>query len=379
MKVYAFSSVSEFLGDRIVYRNLKPIDPRLPTLDEIRRRQGMESDGIPRKQDPEYSRLIALLLQSARQLDAPGVQLKRLAYLGDTRFADANAFVNLCRAGDWDGRAFIGAETSEPERVESLSVDDRRQVMHSNRWTSLEAFSCQCQGQGFPFDEATAVIVDLDKTAIGARGRNAGVIDQVRVQAVINTVSTILGSAFDQESFLEAYNKLNQPEFHPFTADNQDYLAYICLVLGSGLIKLDQLLDDLHFGEMKTFEQFITLVDNRSADLPPAMLSIHQEINANVQAGDPTPFKAFRRNEFLTTIGRMGCLGSDLSVPVDRLLKEEIVITQEVRKQALAWAAQGALLFGLSDKPDEASVPDETLARQGYLAIHRSPTHVVGE
>jgi hypothetical protein len=36
------------------------------------------------------------------------------------------------------------------------------------------------------------------------------------------------------------------------------------------------------------------------------------------------------------------------------------------------------LLFGLSDKPDEASVPSEALASQGFRAIHRAETHAVG-
>jgi hypothetical protein len=58
---------------------------------------------------------------------------------------------------------------------------------------------------------------------------------------------------------------------------------------------------------------------------------------------------------------------------------EEIVITQEVRELALEWRSRGALLFGLSDKPDEASLPTPELEQQGYLPLHRSVTHLVGE
>jgi hypothetical protein len=36
------------------------------------------------------------------------------------------------------------------------------------------------------------------------------------------------------------------------------------------------------------------------------------------------------------------------------------------------------LLFCLSDKPDEASIPTPELALQGYAPIHRTPTHGVG-
>ena len=39
----------------------------------------------------------------------------------------------------------------------------------------------------------------------------------------------------------------------------------------------------------------------------------------------------------------------------------------------------GALLFGLSDKPDEASLPTPELEQQGHLPLHRNVTHIVGE
>ncbi len=72
----------------------------------------------------------------------------------------------------------------------------------------------------------------------------------------------------------------------------------------------------------------------------------------------------------------MGQLAND--TPVEQLLKGEITITQEVRQAALSWRERGALLFGLSDKPDEASIPDDEMASQGYKPIHRVETHVIG-
>ena len=41
--------------------------------------------------------------------------------------------------------------------------------------------------------------------------------------------------------------------------------------------------------------------------------------------------------------------------------------------------AARALIFGLSDKPDEASIPTETLAELGNLPLHQIKTDVVGE
>jgi len=118
-------------------------------------------------------------------------------------------------------------------------------------------------------------------------------------------------------------------------------------------------------------------VDNRAGSLPVNLRHIHDSIYAFVRQGDPTPFKAFRQNEYQITVGRMGYMDED--APVAELLAHELVITQEVQEMALRWRAQGAILFGLSDKPDEASIPPEELAAQGYRPIHRTETHAVGD
>jgi hypothetical protein len=84
-----------------------------------------------------------------------------------------------------------------------------------------------------------------------------------------------------------------------------------------------------------------------------------------------TPFKAFRFIEYTETAKRFGCATDTDSATT--LLNSEIVITGELWQQALRWKAQGALLFGLSDKPDEAACgPDNS------RPIHRLMTHVVG-
>ncbi len=376
MKIFGRSAVSEFLGDRIVYRNLQPVGPRLPARDEITRQIGLPAGQIPRKSEPDYARVIVQLLEAARRLDA-GPQIERLAFIGDTRLLDGGAFANLCAVSGLPGLAFICSENNKPAEVQVEPLSANAALYLSNRWAALADFERYCANQGQPVGAGTAVLVDLDKTAIGARGRNAGVIDGARVAAVRQTVAGLLGEAFDPVAFQRAYDLLNQPEFHPFTADNQDYLAYICLALGSGLYDLDKVAGQVRAGELVSFHQFIEGVEGRQGDLSPALALVHGEIYAFVLAGDPTPFKAFRRNEYRLTVGRMGFLGDE--APVEKLLAEEIVITQEVRQAALAWKGRGALLFGLSDKPDEASLPTPELAAQGCQPLHRTVTHVVGE
>jgi hypothetical protein len=375
MKNYGRTSVHEFLGDRVVYRNLRAMDPRLPSLAEIRSEVGAREGSTPRKSEAAYGRVIVQLLRKAQSMERPGLAIERLVYVGDTRLNDGTAFANICRAGGWPGMAFIGAERDEPARVE-VAREEHGTLFLANRWTALAAFDDYCGEQGFRLDGRTAVIVDLDKTALGARGRNDQVIDRARVEAVRRTVGNLLGDGFDAAGFQAAYDLLNQPEFHPFTADNQDYLAYICLILGSGLQSLARLVEAVRGGQMASFRQFIGEADGRAGQLPGRLQEIHDEVFGLVKEGDPTPFKTFRHNEYETTVGRMGWLDDGAAVEV--LLAKEIVITQEVREAALAWREKGSLLFGLSDKPDEASIPREALAAQGYRAIHRMESHAVG-
>ncbi|MGC9467343.1 MAG: hypothetical protein ACP5HS_02010 [Anaerolineae bacterium] len=302
--------------------------------------------------------------------------IQRLVYVGDTWMNDGTAFRNLCTAGGWQGTAFIGSETRDPPEVQLANEGD--QVLYlANRWSMLEDFDGYCRDHHFAIDAATAVIIDLDKTALGARGRNDHVINEARIKAVRQTVGSLLGDSFHPEQFEASYNMLNRTKFHPFTADNQDYVAYLCLILGSGLISLSTLVDEIQGEQLTSFIQFLERIEDQSSELPDQLRDLHKRIYERVQAGDPTPFKAFRYNEYRSTVGRMGRL--ELDARANALLAHEIVITQEVREMASRWQSAGALLFGLSDKPDEASVPTNSLAAQGFQPIHRTLTHAVGE
>jgi hypothetical protein len=377
LKCYGRTTVSEFLGDAIVFRGLEPADPRLLGLAALQPTLGLLPGQVPRKNEADYARVVVSILQQARKLEAPHATIKRLIFVGDTRLSDGTAFANICQVSGWPGLAFIGSENSQPVRVELLPQEGSGSLYLCNRWAGLAEFDRYCAGHGFPVDENTAIVVDLDKTTLGARGRNAGVIDAARVEAVRETVAALMGSSFNEPAFRQAYNILVQVEFHPFTSDNQDYLAYICLILASGLYDLEAIVAKVRSGELKSFHEFIQRVDAQSSRLDTHLAEIHHQIYANVRLNDPTPFKAFRRNEYRITVGRMGFLPDD--APVDRLLQEEILITQEVRQICLEWKGRGGLLFALSDKPDEASLPTPELEKGGYQPLHRTVTHAVGE
>jgi hypothetical protein len=333
--------------------------------------------GVPRKTSPDYANMVSHLLQRARALKAPNTTINRLIFVGDTRLNDATAFNNICAAGNWPGIAFICAEkVKDAPYHEVLEQEENRLLYLANRWEMLNNFDQFLDEHDFYIDEWTAIILDLDKTCLGARGRNDQVINQARVEASFTTVEGLIGREFDTDAFEQSYNLFNEPDFHPFTTDNQDYLVYICLMVSAGLFEREKLADDIRNGMIIRFDQFLFDVQMQAGKLPTGVRTIHEDVYARVKQGDPTPFKAFRAQEYLATVARMGQMemGSDLG----DILNQEIVITKEVQEKALEWRFKGALLFGLSDKPDEASVPSKELAMQGYLPIHRVETDVVG-
>ena len=370
---HGLTTLHEILGDFIVYRNLIPADDRLPSVVEIGKQLSLAEKGLPRKAEPEYGRVVAEMLRRARALDLPGATISRLIYIGDTQMNDGTAFRNLCAAGGWPGWAFIGRDAMD--RPPQVQVEGELYV--ANRWLALPDFTRFVEDEGFALDAATAVVIDVDKTAIGARGRNDRVINAARVEGVKRTVADLLGPDFDAEAFQAAYDALNRSTYHPFTADNQDYVAYICLMLGTGLFDLGTLKSQVKAGSMHHFTDLISEVQSRRSELAGTGLeSIHDDVWQRVQAGDPTPFKAFRYNEYLTTIARFGDLPG---ATVDELLAQRIVITQEVKEIAAALRDRGALIFGVSDKPDEASLPNETQAQAGMKQLHYLETVAVGE
>ena len=377
MKVFGRTTISEILQDRIVFRNLSPLDAALPGLDVLGKEIGLASGYIPRKSHLDYARVIVKLLKHVQNLDAPSFEIENLVLVGDTLLNDAKAFENICQVSGWSGKAFIGSENmDELVRIEKEMTDTGQELYLANRWSSLSDFDCYCFGCNMAIGSGTAVVIDLDKTVLGARGRNSHVIDEVRIQAVHNTVKRLLGQSFDKKVFSDIYEHFNSDRYHLFTSDNQDYLAYICLMICSGIVSKHQLENDIKSGTLQSFQQFIETIGDHKNDLIPNLENIHSDIYTRVQAGDPTPFKSFRRNEYLSTIEYMG--KSTYAASAVEILSSEIVVTEEVRDIALVWKERGAILFGLSDKPDEASIPSPDLARQGYVPINQVEAWSVG-
>ena len=365
-------SLYDLVGDLVLYRNLDPVDARLPQFADAWAEIGLPDATRPRKHEASYARTTAWYLRRARGLDKRGIELAELVYLGDTAMADGNAFKSLRAVTGWPGWAFIGAEKDE-----EMSVTEKDGVYVANRWGALAEFASLLLAQGAVLDARTAVVVDIDKTALGARGRNDRSIDRARTTAIEATVAEAIGAAFDRDAFRAAYGTINVAKYHPFTADNQDYLAYICLMISAGFTTTEALLADVEAGRVTSFRAFIEQVEAGRDRLPSAALrALHADIYGLVTAGDPTPFKAFRRREYRETVSRMGHLPDD--APLAQRLVEEVCLTREVVEFARWLAGRGCLLLAASDKPDEATMPSPALVAEGFLPLHRTPTHIVG-
>ncbi len=360
---YPKHKLSDYLADRIVYRNLVPSDPSLPPLVEAWEKIGLERYRVPRKTEPAYAAMIMHLLNEAQRARG-GEPLRDLLFIGDTALNDGTAARNV---GNYlPLRGFIGADRLKED--EQITLDGR--IYIANRWRSLPAWLDWVQSEGIACDERTAILFDIDKTFIGARGRNDQVIDGVRVEAAKQTVIEALGGGFDETRFRRIYDELAQPKYHSsITADNQDYLVYISLMVMGDVFPADEFWTELEAGRLTGFIQFVTLCDGRRDRMEPGLASAHAEVVANVRRGDPTPFKSFRHREYYVTVSRMDCLPDDAGRA--ELLQSEIVFTEEVGQAAQWLIDRGVLTFGISDKPDEASTPPAEVAGTGAQPIHR--------
>jgi hypothetical protein len=366
------ASLADVFGDLVIYRDLNAVDVRLPRYADIWHEIGMDGPIPPRKLDMAYARALARLLTRSQKIEHGGSPLTEIVYLGDNLLSDGGAFLNLRTLTGWPGWCFIGAEKDEKPEMSQKDA-----LYQANRWTTLADFLARIQADGAALDQGTVAIVDIDKTAIGARGRNDKSIDRARVAAIEATLRDAIGPDFNESEFRQAYAVLNTSRYHPFTADNQDNVAYVCLIIGAGMIPLDEFLAQIADGRLRGFRDFMAEIDARCAELPREVRSLHEGIYRRTLAGDLTPFKEFRRREYQETVARMGHLPEEAHLA--QRLVEEICMTREVLEACEWLRARGCLMVALSDKPDEATAPTQALAAQGWLPLHRARTHVVGQ
>ncbi len=375
-KNFGRAALSDYFGDFVIYRKLEPLDRRIPGLRTAYCRMGLPDERIPRKLDYNYAKAAVWLTKQGQLLRGDSTELSELVFVGDTLHSDGQAYENMIAVSEWAGSCVIARSCHDEDLL--IDIDEEAGVYCVNRWCALAEWVRWTRERGLHLDNRTVVIIDIDKTALGAKGRNDQVINEARLEGIYRTMVDVLGEGFDRAAFEKEYTELNRARYHFLTADNQDYLAYICLVLNTGLISFEELLQEVEHHSLDNFEQFIRWVDTRIKLNPAANETIretHEAVLASVRMGDPTPFRQFRRQEFITTVERMGNMPDD--APVEEILEHEITLTNEVAELASWLAERGCLLMCLSDKPDEASIPHRRVSPD-LPPVHRAQTHLIG-
>lgn len=368
--------LSDVYGDMIIYRDLEPLDKRIKGLRRAASRMGVMNDSIPRKHDEDYAAATIWFIEEAQQLRGASKNIKEVLVIGDSAYNDGHVFRNVCEVSRWGGSCFIGSE--DLDVAPATELDDETNIYQANRWAALATWAAWLIKQEHRINEETAVIIDIDKTLLGARGRNDEMINQARLKGIYSTLDSVLGKRFDKAAFERQFNELSDAKYNHITEDNLDYLVYACLVLNASLVQFDDLVGQVDNGSIDNFPQFARWVNSRmvaGSGGGENLRQVHESVMAGIHIGDPTPFKRLREQEFMATVAHMG----NESNPSDALdlLEEEIVITNEVIQLSRWLQNRGCLLLCMSDKPNESACPDPKVMSD-MLPLHKIATHSVG-
>lgn len=376
MSVMGQIKLSDVYDDLVIYRNLEPLDKRIKGLRRAAGRMGVMNDSIPRKHDEDYAAATVWFIEEAQQLREVPKNIKELLVIGDSAYNDGHAFKNVRELSRWDGSCFIGAEAFGDKPQGKL--DEETNIYVANRWGALATWASWLVEQEYRLNEETAVIIDIDKTLFGARGRNDHMIDQARLQGIYRTLDSVLGNRFDKAAFERQYSELSEAKYNHITEDNLDYLVYACLVINATLIQFDELVGQVESGSIDNFPQFVRWVNSRminGASAGEKLRQVHESVMTGLHVGDPTPFKRLREQEFISTAALMG--NAAKSSEVGDLLEDEIVITNEVIQISRWFKKRGCLLLCMSDKPSESACPEPQVMRD-MIPLHRIKSNLVG-
>ncbi|WP_322511482.1 hypothetical protein [Chloroflexus sp.] len=342
------ATIAELTGDYVIYRDLQPCDPTLPGLATLRTVLGLPANATPRKRDVAYARVILALARAAQAL-RNGPPLTTVAVIGDTE-NDRLLTVHLQGLEDILAYGFIGVDRP----VVPATIEWADAVATATRWALVHQWAAELTARGVNWAQ-TAVLIDIDKTLLGPRGRSDGAIDDARAEAALMVATELLGDRFDRSLFRRNYTELCRREWHTLTLDNQDYTVALTLFATVEVFDLPAIEVQLAAGLSPTLLELLIAAQQVPAELQ----SLRRQLIERIEAGDPTPFTQFRRAELVTTAARMADGRLALSSELFRLGKD--------------LQARGALILAASDKPAESALPSPEQAAAGLLPLHRTP------
>lgn len=333
--MYKRDYLNKIFEDYIIFRELNIVKSSLPNFENISKILSLNS--LPRKKDKEYVLVLSYLI------DLIG-DFNRIIYFGDTFLNDKSVVENLTSLNKYEVFGIITEGKGEKKKFNNILINDK--------WENLREI---LKDLNIRFDKYTFLIVDIDKTIIGARGRNDTSIVKARFDAIKKIADEFIGN-YDEDKFFKIYQKLNERKYQSFTEDNQDIVTLLTITFYLNLYPFDKFLyefeDGIHKNKLIFFKE---VLEKWNEDIK--FLEILKNCVNRMEKNDQTPFIEFRYKEFETTINRMDFLSDD--TPQNVLLEEEIMITREVYEILLEAKERNGYVLGLSDKPEASSFPQK--------------------
>lgn len=343
-------TIADLTADNVIYRDLEPCDPRLPAAATLQTAVGLPPGPPPRKRDRGYALMVRELARAAQAL-RNGPALTTLAVIGDTA-NDRILSENLFDLGELAIYGFLGVD--RPGAAPDLRWEGP--VALADRWAALPAWAAELEARGVDW-ACTALLIDIDKTLLGPRGRADAAIDEARADAALAVAHELLGPHLDMARFRAIYAELCRGEWHPYTLDNQDYVAATALFAAVDLLDLAALKTVIANGQPPAFHAVLSQVAPS-----PQLIALHAALLERAAAGDPTPFKDFRRAELAATVARMA--------------DGRLSIGAELYHLAAQLAERGMMCLAASDKPAESALPSEAQIGAGMTALHHTPAEL---
>jgi hypothetical protein len=368
--------IKSIFGGRIVLRRMERLDTKESLL--------TSSAGFLRKYRPQYAKAISEHLKS-RYPD-----VTHLFYVGDTYKNDGTLIRNLQTLG-WDTTGFI----CEPKlRIARLLFNN---ILYTNRWTDLVGVTRDMQTKAGP---NMLAIFDIDQTLWAPKGVHEGPLITSRIRAMSRLVDEYVADP-DSDVARRAkarvkslYREISEVKYHPFTLDNEDFKAVICVFLGLNLLFDQHRLESggreagaAFFEELGRLGTKDFLELTRTKYLPPFtrsqrddeanithfimetlstaqtyQYSLYGETNGILVAkvvdhlrdvfretigNAPIQYATFRAKEFEETLSCAGGNGR---------FDDQLVLNKPVWDVAIWLERRGAHLLALSDRPDESTV-----------------------
>ena len=370
-------SVHQLFGDRVVLRKMYRLDTGEALLPD--------DSGFVRKYEPAYAEAVAHHIKE--HLDNP----RHVLYIGDTYKNDGTAIRNL-QARGLDVSGFI----CEPElQLDRLWFNS---ILYSSRWTDVVGFVEKVRSK---IGRRTLAIFDIDQTLWAPKGSADKPLALARTDAIANLVDLYVSdpseAAKAKARILALYHEISKVEYIPvLTLDNEDYKAAICVFIALSLIwehesehgdpergvrflaSLDEMSPRQFINRIRPYlagfareegagtdanmVQFLSITQTtvrrkqyrqyakeRGIDIS----AVTSEIDDLVVAmGDKKTVKygAFRAEEYKEALRRTS---------TDLPLRERIVISKAAWDLASWLKDQDVTLLALSDRPEEATVPEK--------------------